>query len=98
MKTAATFLFLLLASCTPTYEPPVSPSGAEPDFSEAKKLIEANCADCAGATKEGLQRGIDGMRKVLDVGYVDRSAALRLLARAYNELSLVYAEPGSIEQ
>lgn len=98
MRTAAIILLLLLGSCTPAYEPPVSPSGGEPDFSQAKKLIEANCAGCAGATKEGLVRGIDAMRKVLDIGYVDRAAALRLLAGAYNALALVYTEPGSIEQ
>jgi hypothetical protein len=92
MMKFAVVLLVLMTSCTPAYEPPV-----EPGFAEGKKLIEANCADCAGATKEGLQRGIDVMRDALDTGYVDRAAGLRLLAQAYNELALVYSEPDSVE-
>jgi hypothetical protein len=60
-------------------------------------LIEANCADCAGATREGLVQGIEAMEKALDRGYVDRGAGLRLLAKAYNDLARVYSKPGSIE-
>jgi hypothetical protein len=98
MKTAGLILTFLMASCTPTYEPPANQNPDQPDFSQAKKLIEANCADCVGATKEGLVKGIESMQKALDAGYIDRGAALRLLAEAYNELAHVYAKPDSIEQ
>jgi hypothetical protein len=97
MRSAAIVLLFLLASCTPTYDPPVS-NPDQPDFGRAKKLIEANCADCAGATKEGLVQGIDAMQKALDVGYVDRAAGLRLLATAYNELALLHEKPDSVEK
>jgi hypothetical protein len=97
MRIAAIAVLFLLVSCTPTYEPPPR-DPSQPDFGQAKKLIEANCADCAGATKEGLVEGIDAMQKALEVGYVDRAGGLRLLARAYNDLALVHSKPDSIEQ
>jgi hypothetical protein len=80
----------------PTYEPPKN-DPSQPDFGQSKKLIEDNCADCAGATKEGLVQGIEGMEKALDRGYVDRGGGLRLLAKAYNDLALVHSKPDSVE-
>ena len=100
MRGAALLLLFLLAGCTPVYEPPAenpAPAGLPP--AAAKKLIEGHtCAGCAGATKEGLLEGIAAMQKALDAGYIDRSAALRVLAEAYNVLAEVYARPGSSEK
>jgi tetratricopeptide (TPR) repeat protein len=65
-------------------------------FLKAKQLIEENCSDCMGATREGLEQGIGEVTKAIDQGYKDRVAAYKLLARAYNTLT-IYVEYDSQE-
>jgi hypothetical protein len=71
---------------------------AAQDFARARVLIEANCGDCAGATRQGLLDGIAAMEQALVSGLADRAAGLRLLASAYNTLAHVHAAPDSAEE
>lgn len=67
-------------------------------FSEGRLLIENNCADCYGGTKEGFEEGVAKIIKAIDMGYEDKIAAYNVLAESYRILALVYAVPGSEEQ
>jgi len=69
----------------------------EDHFLRAKKLIEANCGDCMGGTKKGLEEGIAELRKAIQLGYKNKEA-YKLLAEAYNEIVIVYSVRGSAEQ
>ena len=66
-------------------------------FQQGKQLIEANCGDCIGSTRAGLERGIAEVRKALEMGYPDKLDAYRLLGEAYNTLALVFAKIDSPE-
>jgi len=66
-------------------------------FVRGKKLIESNCADCSGASKQGLNEGVALVNKAIDTGYKDTLSAYKLLADAYNTLTIVYSETGSSE-
>ena len=71
---------------------------AEQNFQKGKQLIDSNCADCMGSTKEALKQGIAEVNKAIEMGYRDKVAAYRLLADAYNTIAVVYSEPGSQEE
>ena len=71
---------------------------AQEHFEKGKQLIESNCADCMGSTKEALKQGVTEVSKALELGYGDKVAAYKLLADAYNTLAVVYSEPGSEEE
>ena len=73
-------------------------ASAEDRFQRGRQFIEANCGDCMGSTRAGLEQGIGEVSKALELGYPDRLAAHRLLAGAYNTLALVFAQPDSKEQ
>jgi tetratricopeptide (TPR) repeat protein len=60
------------------------------EFGNAKKLIESNCGDCMGGTKEALEKGIAELIKVIESGYRNELEAYKLLAYAYNEMAAVY--------
>ena len=63
-----------------------------------RRLVEANCADCAGATRRGLEEGIAELERALAEGHADDIAAYRLIVAALNVLRLVHAAPDSPEQ
>src|SRR5215831_7177274 len=67
-------------------------------FARAKVLIEANCADCAGRSREALEQGIDLATKAMNAGYPDRAAVLRVLVDAYGTLGVVFLKPNTPEQ
>jgi len=67
-------------------------------FARAKVLIEANCADCAGDSREALEQGIDLAMKAMNAGYPDRAAVLRLLVDAYGTLGVVFLKPNTPER
>lgn len=71
---------------------------AQQQFEKGKQLIESNCADCMGSTKEALKLGVAEVSKALDMGYGNKVAAYKLLADAYNTLAVVHSEPGSQEE
>ena len=55
-------------------------------YLNAKNLIENNCVDCMGSTKDGMERGITEMQQALAAGFTDRKAAYKLLADGYNAM------------
>ena len=67
-------------------------------FQQGRQLIESNCADCMGSTKEALKKGVAEVSRAVEMGYGDKVAAYKLLADAYNTLAVVYSEPGSQEE
>lgn len=66
-------------------------------YREGKSLIERNCTECRGASKQGLEEGIQKVNQAVDGGFADKKEALKLIAEAYNNLA-VYAKPGSDER
>jgi len=77
-----------------------SVAAAERDelFAKGRALIDDNCGDCHGATRLGLQAGIEAVKQALELGLADEKAAYKALAEGYNTLALVYAVPDSEEQ
>src|SRR2546427_7564157 len=91
------FLLLMVsASLTATFV------GAQEDpvrlFDRGKRLIERNCGDCEGGTKDGLQAGIDDVIRSIEAGYFDKGKALRLVAQAYGTMAIVYIPHKSPEE
>ena len=88
--------FIIVVFC-PTL---ILAQSADPErlFSEGKLLIESNCADCYGSTKENFGEGISKVVSALDAGYEDKLNAYTILAEAYRVFALVYIEPDSEEQ
>ncbi len=74
------------------------PQDAKNHFGQGKRLIDANCGDCVGATKQGLEQGIAEVVKAIQLGYEDKKSAYSLLANAYNTLGIVFSAPSSDEQ
>jgi tetratricopeptide (TPR) repeat protein len=70
----------------------------ERHFQKGKELIQANCGECLGATKGGLEQGVSEVNLALEKGYGDKLAAYKLLADAYNTLAVVYSTDRSQEQ
>ncbi len=83
----------------PKTSPPQS-AGADAQklFQEGKRLVEANCGDCADSTRAGLERGVKMLERSLDQGFPHPDRALKLLESAYRGLMLIYAEPDSEER
>jgi tetratricopeptide (TPR) repeat protein len=64
---------------------------AEDHFRKGERLIELNCAECLGASKQGLKQGVAEIKRAIETGYKDKAYAYKLLADAYNTLVIVYA-------
>lgn len=92
MRATAAAAFLLAASVC------VQGQSAKERFLRGKELIETNGPDSMGATRHGFEQGIAEVRKAIGEGYEDQIAAYKVLAEAYNDLALVYAQPDSKEQ
>jgi len=86
------FCLLTLASARP-----VDAATGPQLLQQGQILIEANCADCMGATKEKLLQGIGKVGEALRQGIADEAAAYHALARGYMVLAYVYAPPDSAE-
>jgi tetratricopeptide (TPR) repeat protein len=71
---------------------------AERDFLEGKKMLDANCSDCYGHTRDGLAKGIELVEKAVAGGYSNKVVALALLRDAYSFMAYGYAQQGSDEQ
>jgi hypothetical protein len=70
---------------------------AEQAFAEGKALVETNCADCAGASAQELEQGLQKIERALELGFADGAAAYRLLGEGYGALAFAFAAPGSPE-
>ena len=61
-------------------------------FEEGTALIDRHHHDSMSATKEGLERGIEMVRRATELGYSDLETAYLKLAEALNELAFSYYE------
>lgn len=87
-------LVILLSCALASAQEPL----AKEHFARGKALIEANCGDCMGRTRQGLEKGISEVLKAIEAGYDDQIAAYKLLAEAYNTLAYVDAGRDPKEQ
>jgi len=62
-------------------------TSAEEYFLQGRQLVEENGYDRMGATKEGMEKGIDALKKALDAGYPNVIAIYKTLGVAYLEMS-----------
>jgi hypothetical protein len=85
-------LLVTVTSCLAAQDNP------EAHFTRGKQLIEKNCGDCAGGSKNGLEEGINEVLKAIDLGYRDPKAAYKVLADAYSTMAIVFATPRSSEE
>jgi tetratricopeptide (TPR) repeat protein len=97
IKTSAIMLVSLFGVFTATAVL-LGQSKWETQVAEARRLIEANCPDCEGASKEGLRQGIDLLDDALRNGDSSQVSATELLANAYGTLAILYTSDGSPEQ
>lgn len=91
-------MLALALMLTVTVAAPASPETPAERFQRGRRLIEANCGECMGATREGLERGIQDVREALEMGYPGKKEAYRRLAEGNNTLALVFLTPDSREQ
>ncbi len=68
---------------------------AEARFEEGSSLIEKNGHESMVATKAGLERGIELVRRAMELGYPDTQARYLKLAEALNELAFSYYDDQS---
>ncbi len=66
-------------------------SSIEERFDQAKALLIRHCATCMENSKKGLLQGIHAMESVIQDGF-SAVEAKSLLANAYNQMWIVYAE------
>src|SRR5258708_1005936 len=78
-----------------TQQPPGNEVGEQ--FARAKRLIDANCGECSGASRTGLEQGISELLKAIANGAGNMDAAYELLEEAYNTLETLYTVPRSPE-
>jgi tetratricopeptide (TPR) repeat protein len=62
-------------------------TSAEEYFLQGQKLVEDNAGSNMGATKEGMEAGIDALRKALEADYPNIKAIYKLLGNAYLEMT-----------
>jgi hypothetical protein len=58
----------------------------EKQFSEGRQLIQANCVDCMGGSRAGMEQGIQEIEEAIEAGYPNKTATYKLLLNAYTEL------------
>lgn len=63
------------------------PRPGQKHFATGIGLIKANCVDCMGGSRAGMEQGIREIEEALKEGYPDQRAANRWLLDAYNELA-----------
>jgi hypothetical protein len=58
----------------------------EKQFAEGRQLIQANCVDCMGGSRAGMEQGIHEIEEAIEAGYPNKTATYKLLLNAYTEL------------
>lgn len=56
-------------------------------FVRGRQLIQANCVDCMGGSRAGIEQGVREIGDALKAGYVNKKAAYKLLLNAYADLA-----------
>jgi hypothetical protein len=79
-------LSLVLCAAGLAQETPKA-SPAQKHFALGRKLIQANCVDCMGGGRAGVEQGVSEIEEALKAGYPNKRAAYRLLLDAYLTLS-----------
>ncbi len=67
-------------------------------YEEAKSILDSNCSDCYGETKEGLEKGISAMESLINSGVTIPIAGRLVLAESYNSLAYRYYTDKDKEQ
>jgi hypothetical protein len=55
-------------------------------FAHGRHLIQANCVDCMGGSRAGMEQGIREIEEAIKAGYPNKAAAYKLLLNAYMDL------------
>lgn len=82
LGTLAAFVLLATSGFGQTSKPPATQTPAQ-QFAHAKELIDNNCIDCEGGTRDGMEQGIKEMKQAIAGGYQDKVSAYKLLDDAY---------------
>jgi hypothetical protein len=56
-------------------------------FARGRQLIQANCVDCMGGNRAGMEEGVRQIEAALKAGYPNKRAAYKLLLSAYGDLA-----------
>ncbi len=56
-------------------------------FARGRQLIQANCVDCMGGSRTGMEEGVRQIEAALKAGYPNKRAAYKLLISAYGDLA-----------
>jgi len=62
-------------------------TSAEEYFLQGQKLVERNASGNMGTTKEGMEAGIDALRKALEAGYPNVIEIYKMLGDAYLKMT-----------
>jgi hypothetical protein len=67
------------------------PSAPAANFEHGRELIQANCVDCMGGNRAGLEEGIKEIEQPIKAGSVQKKEGYQLLLDRYANL-LTYSE------
>lgn len=85
---------IVLVWCVAVPPAAAAPTGeAAAHLAAGKELIESNCGDSEGATREALEKGISEIRTAVRLG-LENAEAHRLLTCAYNTLRSQFTPVG----
>jgi TPR repeat protein len=82
---------VVLAACFSQIAAGDSETAVNERFSQVQQALQANCADCLGASKEEFVRAVKDLEDLVASGFTDPKAA-RLLADSYRVWALVYSD------
>jgi len=67
-------------------------------FARGRQLIQANCVDCMGGGRAGMEEGVRQIEAALKAGYPNKRAAYKLLLSAYADLATYTEKEPSAHQ
>ncbi len=67
-------------------------------FARGRQLIQANCVDCMGGSRAGMEEGVRQIEAALKAGYPNKRAAYKLLLSAYADLATYTEKDPSAHQ
>lgn len=67
-------------------------------FTRGRQLIQANCVDCMGGSRAGMEQGVRLVEEALKAGYANKRVAYKLLLSAYANLATYTEKDPSAHQ